>query len=251
MSSVTIIGTGNVAYHLAKAIKAVPGYELAVVAGRTPDNLVPFKGIARHICKLEDAPVSDITIIAVADDAIETVVSKAPYTSGVWAHTSGSKPMKILQHFTHYGVFYPLQTFSKAVPLDFKEIPIFIEAHTDDALEQLRGLAFALSKNVQNLNSQARKQLHLAAVFANNFTNHCLAIANDICNESAIDFKLLKPLLEQTIKNAFDQNPKLAQTGPAKRLDKTIIIKQLAQLKKPAQKEVYKALSNSIFKYYE
>jgi len=144
------------------------------------------------------------------------------------------------------GVFYPLQTFSKQKEVNFKGIPICIEASRKEDVEMLQKIATALSDSVYKISSDQRKSLHLAAVFINNFSNHMYQIGNEICEENALPFSILKPLIKETAAKIDALDPKQAQTGPAKRNDQQTIAKQLKQLENKSYKKVYEVLTESI-----
>ena len=153
--------------------------------------------------------------------------------------------MKVFKSFTNCGVFYPLQTFNKSVDIAFSEIPLCIEANNPKFEKVLLKIGESLSNTVVKMNSEQRKQLHIAAVFACNFSNHMFAIADDILRKSNINFNLLHPLISKTIKQIEKNSPKNVQTGPAKRNDKKIIESHLQFLEKN-QQELYKLITNSI-----
>ena len=250
MTTINIIGTGNVAWHIATALQKAEGYTLQAVAGRSTKSLNDFNDLASQTTPIDLLPPSDMTMILVADDVIQEISTKIPYTTGVFVHSSGSVPMSVLSSFKNYGVFYPLQTFSKEVAVLFKEIPICIETHDDTSAGVLKKLGFALSENVTEISSEQRKKLHLAAVFVNNFTNHCFTIAQDLCTQNELSFDILRPLLNTTATKALAYHPNTVQTGPAKRNDKETMKTHLEQLTNVQQEEVYKVLSKAISTYY-
>ena len=250
MTAINIIGTGNVAWHLAKAIKSLPQYHLQAIAGRSTKANQDFKNLADTYVSIDNLTPAELTIIAVSDNAIASLAEQIPYTTGVFVHTSGSVTMDVLSHFKRYGVFYPLQSFSKEDTISFNEIPICIETKNDNDIKVLEGLGFALSEKVKRISSPERKQLHLAAVFVNNFTNHCYTIAQELCEKNKLSFDLLKPLLAKTTKKALQGNPEASQTGPAKRNDTQTIQTHLDLLDDSLHKEIYIALSNAITSHY-
>jgi predicted short-subunit dehydrogenase-like oxidoreductase (DUF2520 family) len=250
MITINIIGTGNVAWHLAQTLQNTKDYRLQAVAGRSKKKAKKFSSLAEKVCDISDLDAATITIIAVSDDAIDQVTSTIPYTNSLFVHTSGSVAMSVLSNYEHYGVFYPLQSFSKEVPVNFKEVPLCIEANKKTDLEVLNDLGFALSEKVTPISSAQRSKLHLAAVFVNNFSNHCFTIAQELCEDNKVSFDLLKPLLETTVNKALNQNPNQVQTGPAKRGDQKTMISHKEQLSNPQQKEVYRVLSDAITTYY-
>ena len=144
------------------------------------------------------------------------------------------------------GVFYPLQTFSKAKTIDYRSVPICIEAETSEDFQILETLAKSISECTYAVNSQQRQALHVAAVFVCNFTNHLYQIGSEICNENELSFDILKPLIQETAQKIVTLSPEAAQTGPAKRKDTQTINKHLAFLTEENQKEIYKLLTKSI-----
>lgn len=246
---IVFIGSGNVATHLATALKS-SGNEIVQVYSRTRVNA---EWLA---CKVGSEPVdglgdlcrdADLYIFSVKDDALPQIIAQMPQTTGVWAHTAGSIPISVFSTYhKENGVIYPLQTFSKERKVDFKEIPIFIEGSNTDTAQLLKGLAEKISGNVQLLPSEKRRVLHLAAVFACNFTNHIYALASEIMGEEGLPFHLLNPLIAETAAKAAVMDPHAAQTGPAVRFDEVVMQKHLALLNDPMKKEIYALLSKSI-----
>ena len=164
-------------------------------------------------------------------------------------HTSGSISLESLKSAKRYGVLYPVQTFSKDRELDWKKIPLALEASSPDAMALLRELASSLSDQVYEIDSVRRKKLHLSAVFANNFSNHMFALAEELCQENQLDFELLKPLISETGKKVISIPPEEAQTGPARRHDYTVLEEQANELNRD-KKVIYELLSQSISSRY-
>ncbi len=233
INSLTIIGSGNVAAHLTKAFENV--MPTICVPPRSLENLPPF---------------SEMTVIAVKDDAIEEVAQKLKGHAGILAHTSGSVPMSVLEGLAAgHGVFYPLQTFTKDVELDYSEIPFFIEADSKETQQKLVELAKKISGNVNLADSDQRKQLHLASVFSCNFTNCLMGISNDILMKSGIDFRVMLPLLRQTISKLTKLTPQQAQTGPAARKDFNVMDRHIGMLSdNPEFQQIYRLMSDVIIK---
>lgn len=251
MIEVNIIGTGNVAWHLAKAFGSQNQAVLMQVAGRSKKDLEVFKNFARDIVTIDKLLPADVTIIAVSDDAVAEVSEAIPFENSLVAHTSGFTEMSTLSRKHKKGVFYPLQSFSKEdITIDFKKIPILIEAENDNDEKILRELATIISVNVQIINSEQRRQLHLAAVFANNFTNHCYTIAQEICDEYEIPFEALHPLILKTAEKALHNGPRQSQTGPAMRSDKKVIEKHMKLLHSPTHSNIYKDFTTAIKNTY-
>lgn len=245
MIKVVLLGSGNVATHLAKAFLKSNNIKLVQVYSRKniPDFFIKKSIEITH--DLSQVKNADLYIIAISDDSISTFSKQLNLNNKLVVHTSGSVAMDSLQCNTRKGVFYPLQTLSKGAKIKFKEIPICLESENKNDYKLLEQVAKSISKKVYNINSEQRKHLHLAAVFVNNFTNHLYKIGNDICTEKEVSFKILKPLIQETAKKIKYLSPDKAQTGPAKRNDKKTIKKHLELLNKE-QKEIYNLLSKSI-----
>ncbi|MGC4039481.1 MAG: DUF2520 domain-containing protein [Flavobacterium sp.] len=246
MVRLSIIGSGNVAQHLIQAFSKTDEIELVQVFARKPEallHLVPEEKITSDLGQLKAV---DLTIISVTDDAIAEVSGQIAFEDQLVVHTSGSVAMEALDSKNRQGVFYPLQTFSKSKEVDFKIIPICLEAQNDTDLQTLETVARSISNSVANINSAQRKALHVAAVFVSNFTNHLYQIGNEICIENKIPFDILKPLIVETANKILTLSPADAQTGPAKRKDTQTINTHLNFLTNENQKEIYKMLTKSI-----
>lgn len=246
MIRLSIIGSGNVAQHLIQAFGKTAGIELVQVAARRPESvahLIPNHKITNNLNELQAV---DLTIIAVTDDAIAEVTAKIPFSGGLVVHTSGSVPMEALNGKNRKGVFYPLQTFSKSKEINFRAIPICLEAETESDFKTLEMVAKAISDSVYSIDSEQRKALHVAAVFVSNFTNHLYQIGSEICEENKLPFDILKPLILETANKILSLPPSEAQTGPAKRRDTQTINAHLNFLTDGHQKEIYKMLTKSI-----
>lgn len=227
MISVVIVGNGNVANLLLQVFQTVKDLSVLQINSRNLTNI----------------PTAAITIIAVSDDAIVEVSSKI--TNPFVVHTSGSVSLSALQNNTRKGVFYMLQTFSKDKPVNFQEVPFCLEATNENDLKTLETLAKLLSQKVYFINSEQRKALHVAAVFANNFANHCYQIADEICKIHQVPFEILYPLIDETARKIKVLSPKEAQTGPAIRNDQQTIQNHLLLLDSH-QQEMYTILTKSI-----
>ncbi|MEJ1222448.1 Rossmann-like and DUF2520 domain-containing protein [Sediminicola sp. 1XM1-17] len=251
MISIVILGTGNVAKHLFDAFLAVDQVKILQVVGRSQKQLLEFSKFTEVTTGFQQIKEADIYLIAVSDDAIGEVSGRLANNKGVVVHTSGSYPMDSMLAIERRGVFYPLQSFTKGKKVDFRKIPICLEATLQKDYLLLDHLAHLISDQVFHITSEQRKTIHLAAVFVNNFTNHLYKIGNDLCTEQHIPFELLQPLITETADKINTLNPHEAQTGPAKRGDITTIENHLGLLKNKTQKEIYSLLSNSIKKDYE
>ncbi len=246
MIKVTLIGAGNVAQHLISTFLSASNIEIVQVFARnsatTIDGIVPHKIISRY----SDLQVSDVYIIAVSDDAIATVSEQLPFENRLVVHTSGAAPLDSLNDKNRKGVFYPLQTFTKGKKVDFKTIPMCIEALEATDYLLLEEVADSISDAVHAINSHQRKALHVAAVFVNNFTNYLYQLGNEICLENHVPFDILKPLILETAEKLLTLSPKEAQTGPAKRNDVSTIAAHESFLSNENQSTIYKILTQSI-----
>jgi len=253
IENAVIIGAGNLATQLALALLE-KGIQVKQVYSRKFESASELAGkvnssFTNDLSQL--LPEADLYVIAVKDSAIQEVLENLRVQEDqLIVHTSGSVPMSVLEGFSNnYGVFYPLQTFSKSRKVDFSDIPICIEASHPSTILKLETLGGRLSTSVNQINSEERKTLHLAAVFTNNFVNHFYAIGAAILHEKKLDFDLLKPLIRETAEKIQTLQPFDAQTGPAKRYDQGIINAQLKMLHdKPEYQKIYSFVTESIFR---
>jgi len=257
--TITIIGSGNVATQLGLALQK-NGFEIVQVVSRKLSN-------ARKLAKLlnckafnsvENIHPTSIYLIAVNDDAIKNVAlqlqvfidslaSKKPLV----IHTSGSVGLSVLDSNNYNsGILYPLQTITKNSEIDFTLVPFIYFSNVPAILKQVKLIAAKLSSNVVKLNDEQRLALHIAAVFTNNFTNHIIAKAQEICKKNEIDFALLQPLLFETFEKLRKSDASKLQTGPARRNDKLTINKHLKLLKSTDEAKIYKVLTQSIMNFY-
>ncbi len=250
--TITIIGAGNLATNLAIALTG-KGFRIVQVVsggGHSARQLAARIG-ATDASTLEGLKANaDVYIIAVPDGSIDAVAGSMGGVNGVVLHTSGSTPLSVLNRINCQGrgVLYPFQTFTKERVVPFGNIPICIEGDTPMANNTVRGIAQELSARVYPMDSPTRLWLHITGVFACNFSNHLLAIANKLARERGIDYSMLQPLVEETIRKAFEGQPSKAQTGPAIRNDSVTIRKHLDLLKEnaPILSDIYKLLTLSI-----
>lgn len=250
---VSFIGSGNVAWHLAPALDNA-GFVVKEVYSRNPQNAAMlterlYQAEVKASLDFSTSP-SSVFILAVSDDAIRTIAQEIIIPEdAILVHTSGSQPIAELQFAAtpNLAVLYPLQTFTKNQKIDFKNVPLFIETHTHEAEKTLMQLAKSISNEVKRIASTERKALHVAAVFASNFTNHMLTISREIMRGNSLDYDWLKPLITETIQKSFYLGPEDAQTGPAKRGDLDILDTHLEFLKDQAAiAEIYKVISQHI-----
>lgn len=248
------IGAGNVATHLSEAF-ARAGHETLQVFSRTMQSaqILAERLGCDATDRVEDIkPNADVYVLSVKDDVIDELVEKAlPHCeNALFIHTAGSVPMEVFRSYVrHYGVLYPLQTFSRNKSVDFKQIPLFVEASDDESLCRLRQLASSCSDKIYELSSIKRRQLHLAAVFVCNFVNGCYAMAENILQSKGLPFDVMLPLIDETANKVHTLNPIVAQTGPAARGDVEIMKQQVDLLKDfPEMQEVYQAMSRCIYR---
>jgi predicted short-subunit dehydrogenase-like oxidoreductase (DUF2520 family) len=251
---ISIIGSGKVAWHLSRALEDA-GHSIQEVYSR---NFVNAKKLASNLYDAfptDDLDFSEsdaqIFFVVVSDDAIEEVLGNLRIPDdAVIAHTSGTKSIDVFDLlFFKKGVFYPLQTFSKGRKIHFEEISICIEADSKETEKILSSVAKSLSKYIYYYNSEKRKVLHIAAVFACNFTNHLLALSKEILDKEEIDYEIMNALISETINKALEYDPKEMQTGPAIRKDVKVLQEHMKYLQEdPDKKQIYKLLSESILK---
>ncbi len=251
-NSAVIIGSGNVATHLGRAFTAA-GIKIVQVYSR---RLNHAQRLAEELkCEATDnteqlSSDASFYIIAVTDDAIEELAYAFPHPQKMLLHTSGSTNVDVLKAgSSNYGVFYPLQTFSRDVKLDFSNVPICLEA-SDEALKgPLNELAGRLSNKAAWVSSDKRRSLHLAAVFACNFVNHMYACADNLLEGKDMEFELMRPLIMETARKVMLARPGEVQTGPAKRGNKKVLKEHARMLQnKPGLQKMYNFISESIMK---
>lgn len=246
MIRITLIGSGNVAQHLIKAIAKSERIEIGQVFSRKKESLMHLIGSDKIVTDFSDLKEADLYVIAITDDAISKVSEQLPFQNRLVVHTSGTSSIDILDPKNRRGVFYPLQTFSKNKAIDFSIVPICLEAESKSDYAILETVARSISKAVFQISSEQRKALHVSAVFVNNFTNYLYQIGQEICEEHQVPFEILKPLIQETAEKINTLNPIDAQTGPAKRNDSNTIAAHLAYLTNENQKNIYKILTQSI-----
>ena len=247
---IAILGSGNVAYHLAKMFKE-KNIPISQIFGRNEKDLqeiseqfeIPFS-----TTELVDA---ELYFIAVNDDAVAAISKNIKNQNSLVAHTSGSLPKEILEGNYRKASFYPLQTFSKSKMLQYSEIPFFVEAENEADSQILENLALKISEKVMKSDYEKRKYIHLTAVFACNFVNHLFARAKEISDSQHIPFDYFLPLIKETTLKIEKIEPKLAQTGPAIRNDEKILQLHEALITEEEHLKIYQVMNESIKKMYE
>ena len=251
---VVVLGAGRVATHLAPALVRV-GYSLSQVWSRTEES-------ARQVAEPLGVPYTadldsvvtdaDIYIVSVADKALPEVAERLCQRANrmaLFLHTAGSIGIEVWQQcgVKHYGILYPLQTFSKERVVDMREVSLFVEASSEEALARTEALARSLSDKVFRADSRRRAQLHIAAVFACNFANAMYDAAYRLLAEEGIPFEVLLPLIDETAAKVHTLTPREAQTGPAVRGDREVMQRHLEALAGDEQlREIYPLISDYI-----
>jgi len=253
LQTVVLVGSGNVAGHLAKAM-ADAGLRIVQVFS-------PHIGHARALASEIGAEAvniysqivaeADFYLISVPDAKIAAVAAEMPQVDGIVCHTSGVTSINVLEKFRYSGVFYPFQTFSKNSPVDISHVPFCLEASSPYVMDRLKVLAGKLSKSIYAMDVAQRKKLHLAGVLVNNFTNYLYAQAEGFLEENNMDVALLLPLIRETAAKVQKLPPDEVQTGPARRGDNSTMEKHIEMLKdKHDLKEIYQIFSQQILKKY-
>lgn len=247
---IVLLGSGNVATNMALAMQKV-GMNIIQVYSRT---MLHARRLAACVAA---APVdvlralssdADLYLYALTDTALPDVVSQMPRVEGLHVHTAGSVPMNVFEgKQCNYGVLYPLQTFSRKKRVNMADVPLFLEANTTRNMQTLRQIAECVSHSVHCADFVQRQALHLAGVFANNFSNALCGIAQQLLAEHHLPFEVLLPLLHEQVEKLCTLAPVSAQTGPACRGDKTVINRQLQELQAhPEWQAIYRLMTKEI-----
>lgn len=254
---IDIIGAGNLMWSLAPSLENA-GFKVHQVYSRTTKNAkllakTLYQAKVKKDLDFSGSPAS-IFILSISDDALAEVVREIILpTDAILVHTSGSMPLSTLGYAPtpNLGVLYPLQTFSKGTITDFREVPILIEADNNFTAQLLIKIAKSISSEVFSIDSTERKKIHLAAVFASNFSNHMISEAKSLLDTAGLSFDLLKPLIVETINKSLSLGPEKAQTGPAIRGDRQILENHMSLLdNQPETKEIYRLISQRILDKY-
>jgi predicted short-subunit dehydrogenase-like oxidoreductase (DUF2520 family) len=250
-AEIVVLGTGKVAWHLVPALQGA-GHRTLGVWSRTPASAKAL-GAAFGVPVLPDLchlPPAEVYLLPLPDAAVPEVLATARFPAGALVvHTAGALPLSVFlaNPTIRGGVFYPLQTFSPGRPIPWATVPLCLEAADAAGLATLRQLATSLSRDVRELSSAQRLQLHVAAVWASNFPNHLLGISHALLREAGLPWELLHPLIRETVDKALAQPPFTAQTGPALRQDAATLARHEAALAGHAPwQQLYQQLSGSI-----
>ena len=254
---IVFVGAGNLATNLAKALYR-KRFRIVQIFSRTEESA---RSLALQVEADYTTDLKELTgdaklyIVSLKDAAFVELLPQIAEGKehALLVHTAGSIPMSVWEgHTQRYGVFYPMQTFSKQREVKFDEVPFFIEAKTAEDVALLKAIAATLSDHVYEASSEQRKSLHLAAVFICNFTNHMYALAADLLEKYQLPFNVMLPLIDETARKVHELAPRDAQTGPAVRYDKNVIENHLAMLADlPALQEIYKLMSKSIHEHHQ
>ncbi len=248
--NIVIIGAGNVAWHMAKimlkkGVNILQLYSPHSAKALAQDLRLPY---IDNLSLLKEN--ADIYLFSIKDDAYQEIVNQFPYKNKCMIHTSGSIDMNIFQSISdNRGVIYPFQTFTKNVTLSFEKVPLCLEASNQMMEDKITQLACLLSNNHLFINSSQRQKLHLAGVFACNFTNAMFRIAKEIIEENGMNFSILLPLIEETARKIQLYPPEEVQTGPAIRKDIKTMQQHINIIENKDYKALYQLLSSIIQKY--
>ena len=249
--NIVLVGAGRLATQLGKALSQ-NGHSIQAVFSRTMEAADALSGVVGGFStdNISQLPYeADAYIIAVKDSVLQALIPALAEgrEQCCFFHTAGSVPLSVFGGLSHCGVIYPMQTFSKERDVDFSTVPVFIEGSDDLALKRARHIAATVSQRVMELSSEDRRHLHLAAVFACNFSNHCYALAATILERRGLPFDVMLPLIAETARKVETMPPRQAQTGPAVRYDQNIIEAQKQLLAgEEMARQVYDVMSRSI-----
>lgn len=243
-----IIGSGNVATSLAHGLSA--RCEVVQIYSRQLPHAQALADAINCPLATDDllalVPDADAYIVAVRDDVIADVVAAVPDNGALWLHTSGSKVIDLFKgHRAHYGVLWPMQSFSREVVVALDDVHFFAEASDKKTLEHLMALGHMISHHVIEADSDKRRRLHVASVFSCNFANHMWTLADEVLGDAGLPFDALLPLIRTTVDKLNNLSPAKSQTGPAIRHDTQVLDSHLAMLDGD-KREIYRLLSDSI-----
>ncbi len=252
---IVILGAGNVSLHISRHLY-LAGHQVSCVWSRSIERARQVAAASGSVAVIHPGEVpddADFYLMAVSDSSIAEVASKFSGGRGIWMHTAGAVPMDQLSgYFNNYGVLYPLQTLSWQRQVSLDDTPFLVEGSSPGVSMKIHDLASSITEKVVDMDSAGRLVLHLAAVFANNFSNHMLSIATQIIEERGASFSLLEPLIRETLLKILETGPANAQTGPAVRGDVETMSKHLELLKAyPEWEKLYTFMSRDIIRFYK
>jgi len=245
-----MIGAGNVSTHISRHFHSV-GHRISCIYSRTEESALRLSGElgVPGTADREQVPrEADFFILCVPDQAVAELAEQFRGYRGTWVHTAGALSMELFEGiYKQYGVLYPLQSLSRDRKIRKNRIPFLVEASSPSALEKITDLANSISERVEEVDSFTRLKVHLAAVFANNFSNHMIHVAQQLLEEATLDPGLLDSLLEETFHKLREMDSYSAQTGPAMRGDRETINKHTELLKDhPELQKLYTFISRDI-----
>lgn len=253
---ITIIGAGNVGHNFGLAFRQA-GYLIHEIFSKTQNSALLLSQTlnCNYTTNLEEiSPLADLYIVAVNDDALDSVVKKIKIKDKPIIHTSGFTSLEVFKQngFTKYGIFYPVQSFSKNETESLSQLPICVEGNSQEMENLLISLAGSVSNKVFSMDSKKRQALHIASVFANNFSNQMFQIAYEILKSNNISFEIIRPLVSKTAAKIKSELPINTQTGPAKRNDANLIKNHLEYLNENSDYQaIYDLVTKSIYKSHQ
>ena len=248
IQTISIIGSGNVAFHLCNALKESDCKVVEILSRNYETSQSIAKEFNLAIIQNPRALSGDLVLICTKDDSILDLTKLISEDQKV-AYTSGSLDLETLGRKENTGVFYPLQSFSRERKIDYFNIPFLIEATDEIFAQELFDIAWKISHNVSFANSETRRKYHYSAVWINNFTNHFVYQAEKFLQENNLKAEYLKPLLKETVEKLNSMSAYNAQTGPARRHDMKTIEAHL-KLTNEDTRELYEIITKSIIKTY-
>jgi len=254
-NNISFAGAGKVAEALSKELFHA-GYGIDLIVSRTEQkgSLLAASVKAEWSSELVFPESTKVIIVSVPDHSLKDVLySIRCNPDTLAAHTAGSFGLDIFpEHLRHKGIFYPLQTFSQNRKVNFTDLPVLLEASDEESAGILKSLAESLFAKIYFVDTSQRIMLHLAAVFACNFTNHMFTAGKEIASKADFQFDILVPLIKETVEKAIEAGPENSQTGPAVRHDNNTIEKHLDLLSfSPELQGIYKNITQSIMEYYK
>lgn len=250
---VALVGSGGVAEAFARNISRSGALHLVAIIARNEERgraIATMCNTTWH-ARAEEAMAADIYIIAVSDTAVASVAEALRIPKrAIVVHTAGSIAMSAIpERGGRRGIIYPLQTFTAGRDIELREVTLFLEADNDSTLQEIRRIASHISSKIEYADSERRRVIHLAGVFVNNFTNHLYAVGRDIIATEGLDFDTLKPLIAETAAKALaSDDPRMVQTGPARRGDREVVAKHVAMLGAESTKgKIYNDITDSIW----
>ncbi len=247
MLKVSVLGSGNLGTHMVNLLNDASQVKLVQWYSRSKIHDQEIE-VTNDIKMLKNA---EIYILCVNDDSISDLSNQLIFNNKLVVHTSGSTTYESINRKNRRGVFYPLQSFSKTRKLNYSKIPICIEAENDLDLNILIDLCNKIGCGFHKINFEQRKNLHLAAIITNNFTNYLFSLSKEILSDQNLNFDILKPLINETVDKIHKLDPSESQTGPARRNDQNIIDMHIKMLKDPEHQNLYKLISQMIKRKYD